>query len=87
VAWLRTGGARALARPHVIVGIAKAFSKGNAEKLAARIAAAIDPRAWWLVPLLAAWLFVELGLLLRKRVPPRAEPVTARSGPLHRAAA
>jgi hypothetical protein len=67
VAWLRTGASRALARPHLLVGIGKMFYKGNAEKLAARIAAALDPRAWWIVPLLAAWVFVEAGLLLRRR--------------------
>jgi hypothetical protein len=87
VAWLRTGASRALARPHLIVGIAKAFYKGNAEKLAARIAAAIDPRAWWIVPLLAAWVFVELGLLVRKRKPVHARSMPATSGQLQRAAA
>lgn len=66
VAWLRTGAYRALARPHWVAGIAKAFYKGNAEDLAARIAAAIDPRAWWIIPLLATWLFIELGLLARR---------------------
>jgi hypothetical protein len=66
MAWLRTGAWRAMARPHALVGVAKAFWKGNAEALAARVAAAIDPRAWWLVPLLAAWVFLELGLLLRR---------------------
>jgi hypothetical protein len=67
VAWLRAGAYRAMARPHLLVGIGKMFYKGNAEKLAARIAAAIDPRAWWIVPLLAAWVFVELGFLVRRR--------------------
>jgi hypothetical protein len=67
IAWLRTGAYRAMARPHLLVGIGKMFSKGNAEKLAARLAAAVDPRAWWLVPLLGAWVFVEAGLLVRRR--------------------
>lgn len=65
-AWLRTGAYRALARPHWLAGLGKALWKGNAEDLAARIAAAIDPRAWWLVPLLAAWTLVEAGWLLRR---------------------
>jgi hypothetical protein len=65
IAWLRTGAYRAMARPHLLVGIGKMFYKGNAEKLAARIAAALDPRAWWIVPLLGAWVFVELAGLIR----------------------
>jgi hypothetical protein len=65
VAWLRAGAYRAVARPHWIVGVAKAFYKGNAEQLAQRVAAELDPRAWWIVPALAAWVFVELGLIAR----------------------
>jgi hypothetical protein len=72
VAWLRTG--RAFLRPHWIVGIAKAVTKGNASALAARIAETLDPRAWWIVPALAAWVFVELGLLARAAFP-RRQPV------------
>ncbi len=79
VAWLRTGAYRVLARPHWLVGIAKAMWKGNASALAARAAEAIDPRAWWIVPGLAAWVVVEVGLLLRKLWPrrdatPRLQP-------------
>ena len=65
VAWLRTGAYRALARPHWLSGIGKALWKGNASALAARIAETIDPRAWWIVPGLAAWVVMELGLVLR----------------------
>jgi hypothetical protein len=74
VAWMRAGAYRAMLRPHWLVGIAKAFYKGNAEQLAQRLAAALDPKAWWLVPLLGTWIFVELGLLIR-RFWPRAAPV------------
>jgi hypothetical protein len=73
VAWLRTGAYRALARPHWLSGIGKALWKGNASALAARIAETLDPRAWWIVPMLAAWVVVELGLLMR-RVRPAREP-------------
>jgi hypothetical protein len=66
IAWLRTAGPKALARPHLLVGIAKAVYKGNAGQLAARLAAALDPRAWWLIPLIAAWTFLESALLLRR---------------------
>ncbi len=71
VAWLRTGAYRALARPHWLAGIGKALWKGNASALAARVAAAIDPRAWWIVSALAAWVVMELGLLLRRAWPRR----------------
>jgi hypothetical protein len=70
-AWLRTGAWRALARPHWLVGIAKGLYKGNAQALAARVAAEIDPRAWWIVPGLAAWVVMELGLLARVFMPRR----------------
>lgn len=76
IAWLRTGAYRALARPHWLAGAAKAFYKGNAQQLAARVAAAIDPRAWWIIPLLAAWTFLEFGLLVRRWWPAR-QPVAA----------
>lgn len=70
-AWLRTGAHRAMLRPHFIVGLAKGLYKGNAQDLAARVAAALDPRARWLIPLLAAWVFVELALLTRRLAPRR----------------
>ncbi len=65
-AWLRTGAYRTMLRPHMLVGVAKAFYKGNAAELAQRFAAMLDPRARWLAPLLAAWVFVELALLFRR---------------------
>jgi hypothetical protein len=76
VGWLRKGGFKAMARPHLLVGIGKALWKGNAEDLAARIAAAIDPRSWWLIPLLGAWVFLELGVLMQRlavRLAPAAD--------------
>lgn len=62
---LRTSG-RVLTRPHPILGVVKAVYKGNAEQLVARASAAIDPRAWWMLPLAGAWVFLELGLLSRR---------------------
>jgi hypothetical protein len=64
VGWLRTGAWRVLARPHPLVGLAKGLWKGNVEQLAARVAEALDPKAWWLVPLLGAWSVLELLLLV-----------------------
>lgn len=74
IAWLRTAGYRAMVRPHFLVGIGKALWKGNASRVAARLAEMIDPRANWLVPLLGTWVFVELALLLRAFWPKR-DPV------------
>ncbi len=77
VAWLRTGAYRVMLRPHPIVGILKGVYKGNAAELARRIAAALDPRARWLIPLLAAWVFVELALLASRLRGQRTQPVAA----------
>lgn len=68
VGWLRGTAARSLLRPHPIIGLTKGLWKGNVEGL---VRAAIDrmgPSAWWLVPLFAAWVFVECVLLARKVV-------------------
>ncbi|MFM9995144.1 MAG: hypothetical protein ACKVU4_05020 [Phycisphaerales bacterium] len=65
-AWLRTGAWKRMLKPHALVGVAKMLYKGNAEDLARRIAAAIDPRARWLIPVAAAWVFVEIVWLGRK---------------------
>jgi hypothetical protein len=80
IAWLRGGGYRAMIRPHLLVGIGKAFWKGNSQALAARIAETLDPRARWLIPALAAWVFVELGLLAR-RLPGAGIAASARASP------
>jgi hypothetical protein len=80
-AWLRTGKWKALTRPHALVGVAKAFYKGNAEALAARVAEIIDPRAWWLLPLLAAWTLLELGLLWRRIAGPTSTATSRASAP------
>jgi hypothetical protein len=77
IAWLRTAGYRAMARPHLAAGIAKAFWKGNAQAAAARIAAILDPRAIWLIPALGTWVFIELALLARGLWPRRPALVPA----------
>lgn len=64
-AWLRTGGQRMM-RPHLLVGLGKGFYKGNVQDLATRLTSFLDPHARWLLPLLAAWVFVELSLLTRR---------------------
>ena len=77
VAWLRTGGYRSMVRPHVLVGVLKAFWKGNAEGLAARLVSFLDPNSWWLIPLLASWIFVEVALIARRAGRRLIGPATA----------
>jgi hypothetical protein len=64
-AWLRTAG-RAALRPHPLLGLAKGLYKGNIERLAARVTQELDPRAWWVLPLLAAWTFLEGAMLIAR---------------------
>lgn len=73
-AFLKRGSARALLRPHPLVGLAKGLWKGNAQALAARVAERIDPLGWWLLPCVLGWAFVELGLLARRFWPGRVVP-------------
>jgi hypothetical protein len=64
--FLRSPAARTLMRPHLVVGLLKGIWKGNAAKLVSRALERLDPSAWWLVPLLAGWVVVEIGLLMGK---------------------
>jgi len=77
--WLKRGGYAALLRPHPIIGAIKGVYKGNAAALVQRALETLDPMGWWIVPLLAAWLVLETGLLLRRfgRRAEAAKPVTA----------
>ncbi len=61
--WLRRGNYRWLLRPHPIVGVVKSVYKGNAQELVGRAIAATDGGAWWMIPLLAAWAFVEMAVM------------------------
>jgi hypothetical protein len=72
--FLKSSAARVLLRPHPLIGLAKGLYKGNLEALAARIAERIDPYGWIIFPLVAAWVFVEVGLLWRKLARSRTAP-------------
>ncbi len=79
VAWLRTGAYRALVRPHPLVGLVKGLWKGNVQMAVQRGLERLDARAWWLIPLAASWVLVELGLLAGRwsRARPDAPPTPA----------
>lgn len=66
-AWLRLHGAKRLLRPHPLLGLVKGVYKGNVQELAVRVAAATDRHAWWIIPLLAVWVFAE-GVWIVRRV-------------------
>lgn len=70
-AFLGSKAGRVLIRPHPFVGVAKAFTKGNLADVIARAVERMDPTAWWLVPLLAAWCGVEALWLSRRVLAPR----------------
>jgi hypothetical protein len=78
-AWLRTGNARLLLRPHPLIGLIKGLRKGNVQMAVQRAIESLDGKAWWLVPLLAVWVVLEIGLMLRRfSLPVRAPlPQTA----------
>ncbi len=86
-AFLRSSAARAMMKPHLVVGLLKGFWKGNAAKLVSRALERLDPGAWWVLPLLAAWVVVELGWLgARLRTPRQAVVVKGRVEPSRAAA-
>lgn len=66
VRFLESPAARALLRPHPILGILKGFWKGNAARLVEQAMDRMDSKVWWVLPSLVAWTLVELGLLRRK---------------------
>jgi hypothetical protein len=62
-AFLGSRAARALIRPHPAVGLTKGLWKGTLGDGLARLVERLDSRAWWIVPLLAAWCAFEVVLL------------------------
>lgn len=69
-AWLRGGVYRTLIRAHPLIGLLKSFYKGHAVAVVQQVLERLDLAARWLVPLLAAWTLIELGMLLRRAVGP-----------------
>jgi len=64
--FLASPAGRVLLRPHPLVGLAKGVWKGNIQKALARLAERMDPRAWWIIPVIAGWTVLETGLLGRR---------------------
>jgi hypothetical protein len=76
-AWLARGGARALLRPHWLVGALKGVYKGHASALVERALDRLGPHAWWVTGVLAAWAVLESGLFLRRFTRSPGEPLQA----------
>jgi hypothetical protein len=72
--WLARGLHRPLLRAHPLVGIAKSLWKGNAQALIARTLELFDPWSRWTLPAAAAWLFIEIALMLRRWWPTARRP-------------
>ncbi len=69
ISFIRSGGVQRMLRPHAVIGVVKAFYKGNAEQFVRGILTALDGISWWLIPALGTWLVVELYWLYRRVVP------------------
>jgi hypothetical protein len=57
--------AKALMRPHPLIGLLKGLQKGTLADAARKLMDRIDPAAWWIVPALAGWVFIEATLFVR----------------------
>jgi len=71
-------------KPHALVGITKGIAKGTLGDMLSRAVERLDPKAWWIVPLLAAWCGFEVVWIVKrlrgKRVaasPSHVEKLTA----------
>src|SRR5262245_49543700 len=64
--WLKSGRAAALLKPHMLLGLGKGLWKGNVESAIQRLIEESRGVAWWLYPLAAGWVVLEVGLMGRK---------------------
>lgn len=64
--WLKSGRAAALLKPHALIGLGKGVWKGNVSEAIQRFVEETRGIAWWLLPLTAGWVVLEVGLLGRK---------------------
>lgn len=65
-AWLKARRAGVLLKPHPLLGIGKGLWKGNVENAIRRAIEESRGVAAWLVPLVAGWTILEVGLIGRK---------------------
>jgi hypothetical protein len=88
-AWLRSGRHHLL-RPHPLIGLTKGLYKGNVQKAVVTLSDRyLDPYGWLLIPAAAAWLVLELSLVirrLRRLMAKSATPVADQPEGLQRAA-
>lgn len=75
VRFVTDGPGRALLRPHPLLTLVKSVYKGNAAALLTRALDRFDHAAWWMIPASAAWVLIEIGLLVRRAKMLRVEKV------------
>jgi hypothetical protein len=81
IRWSLGPGARSLMHAHPILGLAKGLWKGHLTAALTRALERLDAHGWWLVPLLAAWVFVEIAWIIRRLLAPTANPRVAAPEP------
>jgi hypothetical protein len=68
--WLARGRGAALLKPHLLVGLGKGLWKGNVSEAMRRVIEGSRDWAGWLMPLVAGWVVLEVGLLGRRVLRP-----------------
>ena len=67
-----------LVKPHPVVGVLKGLWKGTIPDAIPRLLERMGAEAWWLLPLLAAWAFLEATLIAARVTASRGRPVAER---------
>lgn len=83
MAFLRSPAARALLKPHPIIGILKGLWKGTLPDLLERAVERLSPSGWWVVPALGLWIILELWIIWTSLAGPRV-PAGKPAGRPHR---
>ncbi len=71
MAFLRSPQARALLKPHPIIGLLKGLWKGTIPDLLERAVERLSPSGWWVLPALCLWMLLELRFVWTRLQGPR----------------
>lgn len=66
IAFLRSPAAKALLKPHPILGLLKGLWKGTIPELVERAIERLAPQGWWFIPIVALWVLVEVWVMWRR---------------------